>query len=100
MGYRGQPTVQQAVQWAHFVTAGYLAMLLVRFGCPDWVGLAAIPVWILLKEWVWDYWIPVPKIWWLKWVGEEDTWQGSLLDSGFYVIGGLVIATVFWFTRK
>lgn len=100
MGYRGQPTVQEAVQWAHFVTAGYIAMLLVRFGCPDWVGLAAIPVWILLKEWGYDYLLPLQKPWWPKWLGEGDTWQGSLLDSVFYVVGGVVIGTIFYLTRR
>lgn len=100
MGFRGQPSFQAVCQTCHFAVACAFAQLPVIFGHSAKWGLAFVPIWIFLKEWVWDYWIPVPKTWWLSWIGEGDTWQGSLLDSTFYALGGLAMLAVFWWTGK
>jgi hypothetical protein len=44
---------------------------------PLW-GMPVVFAWIVVKEWGFDLW------------EEKDTWQGSALDSLFYVIGAAV----------
>ena len=93
MGFRGQPPYQVTCQWAHVATGLAIAGWLAVFGVPWWVCLLAVALWIPLKEIGWDILWPVGWPW--SWCGEDDTWQGSLLDAAFYGVA-IVVAALFF----
>lgn len=73
------PTPAVAYQVCHFawglaIVWGTVAVLV----APAWTGLVMTLGLVIIKEWAIDI------------VMEKDTWQGSLLDSCFYLIGALV----------